>query len=340
MLETIVLDDIRTDGGTQPREYLNELVLSEYAEAMTAGTEFPPVVIFFDGSHYWLADGFHRLFAAKKCGVQDIAADVRQGTRRDARLYAAGANATHGLRRTNVDKRRAALTLLQDEEWQRWSNREIARQCGVTHTFVAKLRRELLEVPAPAALDAAAARIESTSSTEPQQPLARDLPNTHVSGTDDTFFDAPASQQRDDWFDQFAPSESASTMDRLAFEHTDFAAAPSIEEPLMQSLVEMPAEVVAGSPATPPTPNASATSERKAKLSIAALASTSQQAPAEWVTEMMVYWLLDLAAQYEGMTPDLVRQAADKIASQYEQACRESHHPSAPLGEGETREGT
>ncbi len=116
MHETVVLDDIRTDGGTQPREYLNELVLSEYAESMTDGTAFPPVVVFFDGSHYWLADGFHRFFAAKKCGAQEIDADVRQGTRRDAKLYAVGANAAHGLRRTNVDKRRAALTLLQDEE--------------------------------------------------------------------------------------------------------------------------------------------------------------------------------------------------------------------------------
>ena len=150
MLETVILDDIRTDGGTQPREYLNELVLSEYAESMAEGTEFPPVVLFFDGDYYWLADGFHRFFAAKKCGAHDLVADVRQGARRDARLYAVGANAAHGLRRTNADKRRAALTLLQDEEWQRWSNREIARQCGVTHTFVAKLRRELLEaLPTP-----------------------------------------------------------------------------------------------------------------------------------------------------------------------------------------------
>lgn len=72
MHETVILDDVRTDGGTQPREYLNELVLSEYAESMTDDTAFPPVVMFFDGSHYWLADGFHRFFTAKKCGAQDM----------------------------------------------------------------------------------------------------------------------------------------------------------------------------------------------------------------------------------------------------------------------------
>ena len=145
MHETIALDHVRTDGGTQPREYLNELVLSEYTEALASGVEFPPLTLFYDGSHYWLADGFHRFFAAKKYGMGSIAAEVQQGTRRDAILYAAGANATHGLRRTNADKRRAVLTLLKDEEWQRWSNREIARQCGVTHTFVGKVRNELID---------------------------------------------------------------------------------------------------------------------------------------------------------------------------------------------------
>ena len=53
---------------------------------MAEGAEFPPVVLFFDGAYYWLADGFHRFFAAKKCGAHDVVADVRQGARRDARL--------------------------------------------------------------------------------------------------------------------------------------------------------------------------------------------------------------------------------------------------------------
>ena len=35
---------------------------------------------------------------------------------------------------TNADKRRAVETLLNDAEWATWSDREIARQCGVHHT--------------------------------------------------------------------------------------------------------------------------------------------------------------------------------------------------------------
>jgi len=324
MLETVILDDIRTDGGTQPREYLNELVLSEYAESMSSGTVFPPVVIFFDGSHYWLADGFHRFFAAKKCGARDIVSEVRQGTRRDARLYAVGANATHGLRRTNADKRRAALTLLQDEEWQRWSNREIARQCGVTHTFVAKLRRDLLEEPSPAVADTSAARMASASATPTWRPSAVDLPDTEFTGTGDAFFDAPTSRQCDDLFDQLAPSEPVSAMDRLDYEYTEVADETPVMELFTEPLAGIPVQRAAGTPAVPQTPDAAAAPGRESRLTIEAMASTSQQAPAEWVTEMMVYWLLDLAAQYDGVTPDLVSQVAEKLGAQYEQVCRES----------------
>jgi hypothetical protein len=47
---------------------------------------------------------------------------------------------------TNDDKRRTVLTLLNDEEWSVWSDRDIARKCGVTHSFVSKLRDPLVTV--------------------------------------------------------------------------------------------------------------------------------------------------------------------------------------------------
>src|SRR5690348_8493475 len=33
---------------------------NDYTQAMVDGAEFPPLVVFWDGSDYWLADGFHR----------------------------------------------------------------------------------------------------------------------------------------------------------------------------------------------------------------------------------------------------------------------------------------
>ena len=138
------LIQIKTDGGTQPRAALDQFVIDDYAQAMSAGAEFPLVVVFYDGKNYWLADGFHRTKACEQAGKDLIEADVRQGTHRDAVLYSVGANATHGLRRTNADKRRAVETLLTDSEWQKWSDREIGRRCFVDNSFVSDMRKSLL----------------------------------------------------------------------------------------------------------------------------------------------------------------------------------------------------
>lgn len=135
---------INITGGTQMRAALNEQTASEYADELQRGAVFPPVVVFYDGSEYWLGDGFHRVraYALAYGHTVEIPCEVRPGTRRDAVLCAAGANAVHGLRRTPEDKRRSVETLLRDEEWAQWSDREIARRCHVSHTFVSKVRTE------------------------------------------------------------------------------------------------------------------------------------------------------------------------------------------------------
>jgi hypothetical protein len=136
----LAINLIRTDGGTQPRAELDYGVIQDYAQQMWEGAVFPDVIVFYDGVDYWLGDGFHRYHATTRICRETINAEVRQGTRRDAQLYSVGANATHGLRRTNADKRRAVETLLRDPEWGKWSNREIARKCGVDEGTVRNIR--------------------------------------------------------------------------------------------------------------------------------------------------------------------------------------------------------
>lgn len=137
---------IRTDGGTQPRSELIESVLEEYIEDWKNGSTFPAINVVYDGDNYWLYDGFHRVKSAKRAGIEKIEADIEQGTQRDAVLKSVGVNATHGLRRTNADKRRAVMTLLNDNEWSQWSDREISRRCAVDNSFVSRLRKENLTV--------------------------------------------------------------------------------------------------------------------------------------------------------------------------------------------------
>lgn len=135
--------DIRVNGGTQSRAGINRETVAEYAEAMQGGAVFPPLVIFHDGASYWLADGFHRYHAYAQINFHDVPADVRQGSQRDAILFSVGANASHGLRRTNEDKRRAVMVLLNDPEWSKWSAREVAKACGVSPDYAARLKREV-----------------------------------------------------------------------------------------------------------------------------------------------------------------------------------------------------
>jgi len=134
------IGEIRADDRCQPRATFDNDLVSQYAEAMANGDVFPAVTVFHDGVDYFLADGFHRFHAAKSLGLADIAVSVREGTLRDAILFSCSANAAHGWRRTNDDKRRAVLRLLNDAEWVKWSDREIARQCNVSQPMVSSLR--------------------------------------------------------------------------------------------------------------------------------------------------------------------------------------------------------
>ena len=140
----IEISRIKTDGGTQPRVSTHQETVAEYREAYKAGVKMPPVTLFYDGTDYWLADGFHRFWAAKEAGLTEIYEEIQPGTLRDAILFSLSANSKHGLRRTNADKRKAVQTLLDDPEWSKWSSRDIAKQCAVGHALVDEIRKSSL----------------------------------------------------------------------------------------------------------------------------------------------------------------------------------------------------
>lgn len=138
--KTLPMDVIRIDGGTQSRSRIHEDMVADYAAKMADGSVFPPGVAFFDGKEYWLADGFHRYHALRSNKRASMVCRIVNGTVRDAILYSFGANGMHGMQMTNEDKRRIVLEMLNDFEWTSWEDREIARQCHVSHVFVTKLR--------------------------------------------------------------------------------------------------------------------------------------------------------------------------------------------------------
>ncbi len=143
--DRIYLDLITLDQAVQPRVELDDNYIEELANDLTAGSKFPPVVVFKYGEDYQLADGVHRHLAHQKAGLDVIDVEIRIGDQRDAILHAVGANATHGKRRSNADKRKAAETLLKDEVWCRWTDRVIAEKCRVSQPLVSAIRKELTD---------------------------------------------------------------------------------------------------------------------------------------------------------------------------------------------------
>lgn len=144
-VSTVPLDAIRVEADLQPRYMMYASFIGEYADAMRAGDEFPPVVLFLDADGvYWLADGFHRFNAARVVGREVIRADVRAGDRDAAIRHSLGANATHGIRRTNADKRRAVERCLARYVGKetRPGSPEIAAECRVTDRFVREMLGE------------------------------------------------------------------------------------------------------------------------------------------------------------------------------------------------------
>ena len=141
-----------------------------YAEAMADGAQFPDVTVFTDGETYWLADGFHRVLAAKSNGKTAISADVRKGTEDDAVVFGGTANNKQGKRPTMADVQHF-LSMV-------WERREaifggtptggnLAERCGVSRATGERfVQRKLAEMP-KAPSRPTASKIQSKMPTRP-----------------------------------------------------------------------------------------------------------------------------------------------------------------------------
>ena len=145
----IKIDDL--DLSLQTRSGTDAETINNYAEAMADGAQFPDVTVFTDGTHYWLADGFHRVMAAKQLGKKQISADIRKGTEDDAVVFGGTANNKQGKRPTRADVQHFLEMV--------WARREaifggtptggnFAEKCGITRQAGTKFVNEkIAEMP-------------------------------------------------------------------------------------------------------------------------------------------------------------------------------------------------
>lgn len=160
-LNLLRLDQIRLDGGTQSRVTMSQPTIADYAELLTDGVKMPPVIVYHDGVDFWLAAGFHRYHAHKHVGMVDIDCEVRAGSLDEARLCGARDNNPHGLAPTNGDKTKSVTMALANPLCTDWSERKLAKELGVSHTLVQRVKASL--VPAPAAEVATVATAPATA---------------------------------------------------------------------------------------------------------------------------------------------------------------------------------
>ena len=141
----IKLEDVNIDYAAQPRDNgLDADHVSELEAAYQSGEPIePPVVWFLPDETYWLSQGYHRTTAMKRAGLKQAKFRVRTGNPDEWYEDAQASNQGHGLKRSNADKRKAALNMVR--RFPKRSDRAIAEKLGIHHDLVASCRRELAE---------------------------------------------------------------------------------------------------------------------------------------------------------------------------------------------------
>jgi ParB-like chromosome segregation protein Spo0J len=153
---------------------LDEATVKRYAAAMEAGERFPAVqAVRLSDGRLALADGNHRLAAARRIGRPTIETQITEGDETLAIKLGIAGNRAHGLPMTATDRRRAAAMLLRAEP--SLSDREVARQVGSSPTTVGNIRREVSILDSAPRLDLDALsreRAEIVVRYEPENPAA------------------------------------------------------------------------------------------------------------------------------------------------------------------------
>ena len=155
------LQEIRLDGNTQPRSRVYDETVTSYTESLLDGAKFPPVDVFFDGKHYWLADGFHRFYAAVKNDCTQIDATVKMGNLEEARLFAFAANGHRGESLTAQDIKNIVFKMETHPATKTWTVKQIARHIGKSEATVYRAKRQTRAFPSQLA--------PTPSAKEPEQ---------------------------------------------------------------------------------------------------------------------------------------------------------------------------
>lgn len=135
------LEELGIDGDTQFREeQLNMAQVKNLMSLMEDDIELDPIEARFDGTTYWVSNGFHRIEAATRLQLETIKVNYKPGTLEDAQVDAMAANKSNGLPRSNETRRNQIMAAFKHEETKEWSNSRIAKHIGVAVSTVSAMR--------------------------------------------------------------------------------------------------------------------------------------------------------------------------------------------------------
>lgn len=155
------LDQLVLTNDLQVRVQLNPQMVREYAQIFRDVPEeqctCPPITVYMHNASYVVADGFHRVTAAKQAGRTTLNAYIRQGTMDDAWIDAVTINLKHGMQYTVADRRKIVNWFLDHPRYSKLSTRDIAKMTGnmIPHSTVASIKnsRKLRDLQTLSKLD-------------------------------------------------------------------------------------------------------------------------------------------------------------------------------------------
>ena len=156
------------------RVKLDAGTIDAYCEDLKNGAIFPPIDVFREkgSGRCILSDGFQRLLAHIHAEREEIECNIHEGGPHEALLHALGANAQHGLRRTNADKRNAVMMALKDPAISALLVKEIADICRVTKRTVNRMINE--QITADPDENGSQVGTKSQDENDSQKPTAAD----------------------------------------------------------------------------------------------------------------------------------------------------------------------
>jgi hypothetical protein len=143
----VPIGEVVLDPAYQLRAETKLSVVRDYTVLVANGHPMPPVLLVRlhdpdGGNRLLLVDGFHRYPAYFHAGCTHIPAlIVEYCGEAEAFALALRANSSHGLPRSEADKRHLVMAMLARPEYAHLSSRDLEPICAVSHNTICRYRR-------------------------------------------------------------------------------------------------------------------------------------------------------------------------------------------------------